>query len=239
MESEVTTVKAARSISRWVAALLLTVAQLAGCAGVQRSPETAPSLEAAVTVAPPSESAACSDVRAMLCDSGLRRPQETVADATRCGSEAAQLTDDLLLCLDRAGASCDEVATLALGALRGCGQRLLVNEAASGDAALQRARQFLEAWVESGRPWLAVGPLGFVVAPEMARRLAASSLRRGDAAGASSWLDATQGVDGEDLATQACRWAASASELTEPPRDLSDLPSVTSALLAWQGCAGR
>lgn len=239
MVPEVTTVKAARSISRWGAALLLTVVPSAGCGGVQRSPEPAPSLEAAVKVAPLTESAACSDVRAMLCDSGLRRAPEAATYATPCGRETAPLTDDLLLCLDRAGASCDEVATLAIGALRGCGQRLLVDEAASGDAALQRARQFLETWVESRRPWLAVGPLGFAVAPEMARRLAASSLRRGDAEGASAWLDATQGVDGEDLATQACRWAASASELTEPPRDLGELPSVASALLAWQGCAGR
>ena len=141
--------------------------------------------------------------------------------------------------LDRAGASCDDVAERALVALRGCGQRLLVDEVASGDGGLKRARGFLEAWVESGRPWLAVGPLGFVVAPELARRLAASSLRRGDAAGATAWLDATQGVDNEEVASQACRWAASAAELTEPPRDLGDLPSVASALLAWQGCAGR
>ena len=156
-----------------------------------------------------------------------------------CGGEAAQLTEDLLLCLDRAGASCDEVATRAMGALRGCGERLLVDEAAQGDAARRQARKFLEVWVESRRPWLAVGPLGFVVAPEMARRLAASSLRRGDAAAAVAWLDATHSVDGEGLATLACRWAASAPELTQAPSDVADLPAGASAMLGWQGCGSR
>jgi len=176
----------------------------------------------------------------MVCDSGLGRPLEAGADETMCGVEASQLTQDLLLCLDRAGAFCDEVAAHALGALRACGERLLVAEPATGGAAsLQAARKFMETWVESRRPWLAVGPLGFVVAPEMARRLAASSLRRGDGAGAVAWLDKTHRVDAEDFASMACRWASSTSVLTGPPPDLADLPTVASAALAWQGCEGR
>ena len=156
-----------------------------------------------------------------------------------CGVEASQLTQDLLLCLDRAGAFCDEIAERAMGALRACGQRVLVDEAASDDVGLRRARKFMETWVESRRPWLTVGPLGFVVAPEMARRLAASSLRRGDGAGAVGWLAKTQSVDAEDVRSMACRWAAMAPALTEPPRDLAELASVASAALAWQGCEGR
>lgn len=176
----------------------------------------------------------------MVCDGGLRGLPMSGSDATSCGAEVGQLTDDLLLCLGRAGAACDEVAAQAVEALRGCGERLLVDEVASGgDVSLQRARRFLESWVESSQPWLAVGPLGFVVAPELARQLAASSLRRGDAAGAVGWLAKTQGVDAEDFRSLACRWVATAPALTEPPRDLAELPSVASAALAWQGCAGR
>jgi len=176
----------------------------------------------------------------MVCVSGLGRPLEAGADETMCGVEASQLTQDLLLCLDRAGAFCDEVAAHALGALRSCGERLLVAEPATGGAAsLQAARKFMETWVESRRPWLAVGPLGFVVAPEMARRLAASSLRRGDGAGAVAWLGGTEGVDDEDFASMACRWAALVPELTRPPRDLAEIPSVAAASLVWQGCEGR
>ena len=219
--------------------MLLSVALSAGCAGSQRAPELAATVATDATSSGPVASAACSEVRALICDSGVRRPPEAAADETMCGVEAARLTEDLLLCLDRAGASCDEVATRAMGALRGCGERLLVDEAAQGDAARRQARKFLEVWVESRRPWLAVGPLGFVVAPEMARRLAASSLRRGDSAGAVAWLDATHSVDGEGLATLACRWAASAPELTQAPSDVADLPAVASAMLGWQGCASR
>lgn len=175
----------------------------------------------------------------MVCYVGLRDLPMSGTDATSCGAEVGQITDDLLLCLDRAGAFCDEIAERAMGALRACGQRVLVDEAASDDVGLRRARKFMETWVESRRPWLTVGPLGFVVAPEMARRLAASSLRRGDGAGAVAWLDETHRVDAEDFASMACRWASSASVLTAPPRDLADLPTVASAALAWHGCEGR
>lgn len=232
--------KAARSISRWDCTLLLCVAVLGSCASPQRAPEpVAPdALEAVPSL--PAEPIACSEVRAMVCYVGLRDLPISGTDATSCGAEVGQITDDLLLCLGRAGAACDEVAAQALEALRGCGERLLVHEVSSGgDLSLQRARRFLESWVESSRPWLAVGPLGFVVAPELARQLAASSLRRGDAAGAVGWLAETQSVDAEDVRSMACRWAAMAPSLTVPPRDLAELPSVASAALAWQGCAGR
>jgi len=175
----------------------------------------------------------------MVCDSGLGRPLEAGADETMCGVEASQLTQDLLLCLDRVGAFCDEIAERAMGALRACGQRVLVDEAASDDVGLRRARKFMETWVESRRPWLSVGPLGFVVAPEMARRLAASSLRRGDGAGAVAWLGGTEGADDEDFASMACRWAALVPELTRPPRDLAEIRSVAAASLVWQGCEDR
>ena len=187
-----------------------------------------------------SESIACSEVRAMVCDGVLRGDSDPNAGATDCGDEVGEFTRDLLLCLGRSGSICDEVAGLALGALRSCGERLLVGEVASGgDLSLEAARRFLESWVESRRPWLAVGPLGFVVAPEMARQLAASSLRRGDAQGAVAWLDGTEGVDDEDFASLACRWAASADALTIPPRDVAEISSVAAASLAWQGCEGR
>ena len=238
-EPEVTTVKAARSISRWGVGALLPVALSAGCAGSQPAPEPAITVATAAALQAPLESAACSEVRAMVCDSGLRPPVEAAADEAMCGVEASQLTQDLLLCLDRAGACCDEVAERAMAALLECGQRLLVDEAARGDAGLRRARQFMETWVESRRPWLAVGPMGFVVAPELARRLAASSLRRGDGASAVAWLGGTEGVADEDFESLACRWAALAPELRRPPRDLADLPAVVAATLAWQGCGGR
>jgi len=238
-EPEVTTVKAARSISRWGAAVFPIVALSAGCAGSQPAPELAATVAPEAASQAPAESVACSEVRAMVCDSGLRPPAEAASDEPICGVEATELTQDLLLCLDRAGASCDEVAERAIAALLGCGQRLLVDEAARGDAGRRRARTFMETWLESRRPWLSVGPLGFVVAPEMARRLAASSLRRGDGAGAVAWLGRTEGADDEDFASMACRWAALAPELTRPPRDLADLPAVVAATLAWQGCEGR
>ncbi len=231
--------KAARSISRWDYALLLCIAVLGSCASPQRAPE--PVAPAALEAVPSlrAEPIACSEVRAMVCYVGLRDLPMSGTDATSCGAEVGQITDDLLLCLDRAGAFCDEIAERAMGALRACGQRVLVDEAASDDVGLRRARKFMETWVESRRPWLTVGPLGFVVAPEMARRLAASSLRRGDGAGAVAWLDETHRVDAEDFASMACRWASSASVLTAPPRDLADLPTVASAALAWHGCEGR
>jgi hypothetical protein len=238
-EPEVTTVKAARSISRWGAGVLLPVALSAACAGSKPAPEPAATIATEVAAQAPLEPTACSEVRAMVCDSVLRPPAEAESDEPICGVEASELTQDLLLCLDRAGASCDEVAERAIAALLGCGQRLLVDEAARGDAGRRRARTFMETWVESRRPWLAVGPLGFVVAPEMARRLAASSLRRGDGAGAVAWLGGTEGVDSEDFGSLACRWAASAPELRSPPRDLADLPAVVAATLAWQGCEQR
>jgi hypothetical protein len=141
---------------------------------LQRAPEPAATVATEAGLQAPLESAACSEVRAMVCDSGLRGDSEPNTGATACGAEVRELTRDLLLCLGRSGSICDEVAALALGALRSCGQRMLVAEPGTGGAAsLQAARRFVESWVESSRPWLAVGPLGFVVAPEMARQLAA------------------------------------------------------------------
>lgn len=176
----------------------------------------------------------------MVCDGGLQGRPNNGTDAVTCGEEVAQLADDLLLCLERAGAACDWVAVQAIEALRGCGERLLVGEVASSrDLSLQRARHFVESWVESARPWLAVGPLGFVIAPELARQLAASSLRRGDTVGAVGWLGQTQGVEADDFRSLACRWAAITPVLSEPPRELADLAFVGAAALAWEGCAGR
>ena len=232
--------KAAWSIGRWPLAALLVSGLSAACGGpVANGPKPAPPSPLPSTAEAAPESRACSEVRAMVCDSGLR-PVEASQEPSVCGTEADLLIGDLQACLPSRGAPCDEAARAALQGLRDCGERLLVRETASGGtAATQQARQFVEQWIESRQAWLAVGPLGLVPAPGLVRALAASALRRGDRASAAAWLDATAGVDADALAVEACTWAVNAPDLGSVPLELDGVATVASASLAWGGCAGR
>lgn len=235
---EGSTVRGRRSIAGFGAGALGGLL-LSSCAGTMAERPAPSSVPAAVEAVPSQEASVCRTLRAEVC-----LPEVSLgpsADATAlCGAASGAAIGDLIACLADGRISCDMAGRQAVAALQRCGEERLVQRVGDGgEPALREARRFMESWVESAQPWLAVGPLGLAPSALLARVLAADALAWGDREAAATWLASLATSERGDVQFAACRWAVEAEDLTSPPGELVDVAAAQRAASAWPGCSSR
>ena len=236
---EDTTVKGRRSIAGWFGWGLFAVL-IAGCGAVAPVVPAAPAEPEPTREPRLNEPLSCRAVRAAACGPAPVFAAAANEQVELCGVENAALVDDFEACIREAAGACDLPGRLALESLRACGERLLVNEAKETNlSSVRAARRFMETWVEAAHPLLAVGPLGFVPSPALARLMAADALLGGSRERALDWLRATLPRGADELPAATCMWAAEADNLVPLPSALVGIRAAEEASEGWSLCLRR